>query len=275
MILKIFAASGFVVCFFTYYQFISRYFNISYPNSLLYSNTHYSQGYMQMLGSFKRISSTFTEPSYAGGCLVSFFTYHIFKAENNLRSLIFIALFLCATILTTSSTAVVGLAFTFLLFILFKCNLRIIFFMLITFVIIMILFPDYLKYTVINKLTSLSYVHRSLSNDISFKILLDSYGLGVGLGSNRPSSFLFYLLSNIGVLGVTAFFSLMFIIGYNYYCRFRSLDNTQMAIFTSFTVYLFCKIVAIPDLNDPFFWMVFCLLCLFRPRVLQKRTIRL
>lgn len=271
VIIKFFVLSGWIVCFFAYYQFISWHFNLPYPYKILNYNTHYSQGYMQMLGHFKRVSSTFLEPSLAGACLVSFLSFYIFKVKPTLIHTGSVVLFFVATILTTSSTIVVGFLVIFLLLVFLKRKLWVI---PVTFILILIatvFFPDYLSKVVVEKFSSISYIHRSLSNEISFKLLLDSYGLGVGLGSSRSSSFLFYLLSNVGVLGATAFIFLVFSVWSKYFFRFRLLDNNQMPVFASFTVYLACKIASVPDLNDPFFWVLLCLLCLFKPNVVSSR----
>jgi len=66
---------------------------------------------------------------------------------------------------------------------------------------------DYIDTVVLNKFNTDSGIQRSSWNTIAFQNFVDSWGLGVGLGTVRTSSLLVALLSNLGVLGV-AFYGL-------------------------------------------------------------------
>jgi hypothetical protein len=72
--------------------------------------------------------------------------------------------------------------------------------------------PEPLKYVgqfldtvLFRKMTSSSGVDRAAANWLAWTDFLQTYGLGVGLGSTRASSFALVLLSNLGVVGVLAF----------------------------------------------------------------------
>lgn len=54
---------------------------------------------------------------------------------------------------------------------------------------------------VLNKTQSSSYEERSMWTAVGWKALADTYGLGVGVGSTRTSSFFAAVMSNTGVLG--------------------------------------------------------------------------
>lgn len=58
---------------------------------------------------------------------------------------------------------------------------------------------------IVNKGSSDSYEFRSFANQMALRILFDTYGLGIGLGSHRPSSGLLSLLIGPGVLGTLLF----------------------------------------------------------------------
>jgi len=60
---------------------------------------------------------------------------------------------------------------------------------------------DLIDKTLVNKLGTDSGADRSRLNEGAFQTLLDSIGLGVGLGGARTSSFVLTLLSNLGVFG--------------------------------------------------------------------------
>lgn len=59
---------------------------------------------------------------------------------------------------------------------------------------------------VLNKTQSDSYEERTMWTAVGWKALLDTYGLGVGVGSTRTSNFATAVFSNTGVLGGLLFF---------------------------------------------------------------------
>ncbi|SMF93353.1 hypothetical protein SAMN02949497_0631 [Methylomagnum ishizawai] len=64
---------------------------------------------------------------------------------------------------------------------------------------------EFFDLTLVNKLDSASGRERSLWNQQAWVNFIDTYGLGIGFGSARASSFPMALLSNIGVIGVGLF----------------------------------------------------------------------
>jgi hypothetical protein len=71
---------------------------------------------------------------------------------------------------------------------------------------------DFVDITILSKPTSLSALERGSWNASGISNFFDSYGLGVGLGTVRTSSFAVALLSNVGVPG-TLFFLLFLLTG--------------------------------------------------------------
>ena len=63
---------------------------------------------------------------------------------------------------------------------------------------------------VIQKVTTQSGLERSSWNQLAISNFFDSYGLGIGLGTARASSFIFAVISNVGVPG-SALYILFFI----------------------------------------------------------------
>lgn len=64
---------------------------------------------------------------------------------------------------------------------------------------------SYVDLVVLNKAESDSGVERSSWNVVSFQNFLDSWGLGVGLGTTRASSFAVALLASVGIPGALFF----------------------------------------------------------------------
>jgi hypothetical protein len=57
----------------------------------------------------------------------------------------------------------------------------------------------------VGKSDSQSFVNRTTRDLHALQIAVDTYGIGVGLGSNRPSSLVTTLLSNVGIIGFLVF----------------------------------------------------------------------
>lgn len=68
----------------------------------------------------------------------------------------------------------------------------------------------YLDTTVFNKLGTDSGVERSSWNTLALQNFWESWGLGVGVGTTRASSFLMALLSSVGIIGLIFYCLLMF-----------------------------------------------------------------
>jgi hypothetical protein len=102
-----------------------------------------------------------------------------------------------------------------------------------------------------DKVDSSSYANRSSADLFSLDLSMYTYGFGVGVGSNRPSSFFPMLLSCTGVLG-TALFLVALVSLLSGALRNRDFHPTAWAL----TSLVFSKLVAGPDLSDPTMWFL-------------------
>lgn len=100
--------------------------------------------------------------------------------------------------------------------------------------------------TVVNdKVDSASYTERSGADTYSLGLVLDTYGVGTGLGANRASSFATSLLSTVGVLGAALLVAAIWILVRDTW----SVREVRPVLWTLVTL-LIAKVIAGPDLAD-------------------------
>jgi hypothetical protein len=102
-----------------------------------------------------------------------------------------------------------------------------------------------------DKVGSSSYANRSTANLFSIDLTWQTYGVGVGVGANRPSSFAATLLSCTGVLG-TALYAFAFVVILAGAVRVHRFQPAAWALVSL----MFSKLVAGPDLSDPTMWFL-------------------
>jgi hypothetical protein len=95
------------------------------------------------------------------------------------------------------------------------------------------------------KVGSSSFNDRSSADSRSYGLVLDTFGLGTGLGSNRGSSFAASLLSTVGVLGALLFAVVIVTL----LRRGWAVRSVRPALWALVTV-LIAKVVSGPDLAD-------------------------
>lgn len=106
-----------------------------------------------------------------------------------------------------------------------------------------------------DKKSSASYENRNAADAFSVDIAHQTSGIGVGVGSNRPSSFFAMLISCTGVLGLVLFAAAVVVIvvgamnaGARWYPAAWALIATIIG-----------KLVAGPDLSEPVMWFLLAL----------------
>ena len=273
IVLKAFLFSAYVAIFMVLYHSLSKFIQIPFPEGFLYSNPFYSQGFEQRVGGLFRANGTFSEPSLASTYLVgitcSFFTFKINNCTSFQQFLMFLMSFL-ALLVTTATTGYV--TFFIIMSILFmikffniiyrfkvkiatliKIVLLLFFTGLIFLIVINLDLLSSIESLTTSKNESDSFKHRIFSDLFAINIFLETYGFGVGLGSNRPSSYLTSLLSNLGVLGAGIMFYVIYVI---LQLTFKLRNNNEIRFFFLIFIATFIsQIFSIPDLTLPFFWL--------------------
>jgi hypothetical protein len=104
----------------------------------------------------------------------------------------------------------------------------------------------YVELTISDKVGSSSYSDRSDSDAVAYEALLNTFGLGAGVGASRASSFFPGLLSATGVIGTLLFAAMVTTL----IRRSSALREYHPVIWALVSV-LVVKIVSGPDLSDP------------------------
>lgn len=247
-------ASGFGL-----YQLIAYYTGLPWPSDFVNSNLGVGQFPEQVVSSVKRISATFWEPS-----LLSY----NFVGTIGLLLLGGLAtrvgwLVLVVQLLSTSSVGYVAfllLAAIWMVFASGSQQKKLRAAMAGMVVIALALAADFAftdgKVTssmLINKASSDSAINRSYANYLGLQSFLETWGLGVGMGSARASSLFATLLATTGVLGMATFvaFLLSLLSG-----SIGSADPIRRAFGFSLIGFSAVWLISIPDIAQPTFWLI-------------------
>lgn len=270
-----------IVLFFGYYQAVSIVTGIYFPKEILLSNEAYGLANETTIGILPRIHSVFSEPSFYAIYLTGVFAwvYVRFLAEESKKARFFLLLILAVvtvglflSLSTLGYMAVVIFLVMHSAFLLFSGRnarhlkfILILCFSILGICLILYYFVDgfdiIFDAVLFTKGDSDSSKHRLASDIFALDIVKKTYLLGVGLGSNRPSSFLTFLLSNVGVIGT----ALAILCGYLLMVRSAfarkgvtdprrlvGVESTGWAI----TVMLVAKVLGGSELNFPPMWIL-------------------
>jgi hypothetical protein len=217
-----FSWSGVFVAAVGAYQISCRMLGLAFPSWLFNSNQAWGQAPNQFIaGGFSRMSATFVEPSGAASFLAAWSVFELTLAisggRRNGRHWVWAAVGSVMLVETTSTTGYVTAGIMWMMvacdcgatilrrgWIKVKASLAVIGFGSAA-VIALITMPTawlLLDAVLINKGASQSALHRTSTLGRAVEVFQQSWGLGVGLGSNRAMSVFFYVLSNLGFPGM-------------------------------------------------------------------------
>ena len=221
-LINAFSWSGMFAAAVGLYQICCHRFGLPFPSWLFNSNQAWAELPNQLIsGGFSRISATFVEPSDAAVFLAAWSVFELSlamgRASHSGRHWLSAAAGIVVLIATASTTGYVtaavmsvvmawdcigtlfrygviktrvtlttlGLGFAGLAALAFSPSAG-----------------QLLDAVVFNKGASASAIHRTATFGRAVEVFLNSWGLGVGLGSNRAMSAFFYVLSNVGLPGL-------------------------------------------------------------------------
>jgi hypothetical protein len=204
------------------YQIICNPLGLPFPSWLFNSNQAWGELPNQLIsGGFSRISATFVEPSEAASFLAAWSVFELTLAMGHARQSG--RHWLCAAVgtvvlIATASTTGYVTAAVMCVVMAWDCISTLlrhgVIKIKVTLAVLglgsaglaaLALSPSaglLLDAVVFSKGDSVSALHRTATFGRAVAVFLSSWGLGVGLGSNRAMSALFYVLSNVGLPGL-------------------------------------------------------------------------
>lgn len=288
-----FTAASSVAVLLGVYQKISFSLGWPFPTTVVDSNgvVFRARGYEQATALFaRRVSSTFSEPSFAGAFLGAASIYYLVLAVRSpLHRWPRLTLALGAALVvlwTGASTGYAVLGASWGLFAVVELALPLLrrhsvraaalgIFATLTGLTILgaSLFWDrrwteVLNGVLLHKVVSVSAVRRFAADRVAWHVFLHTWGAGVGFGSERPSSLLLYLLGNVGVIGAGLFAVAMcwvFVALRRAWRRARGLEErAQMgALGWAIAANLLALLGAIPDPTWELMWALWAMTIVF------------
>jgi len=262
---KIYVYAFYLVVLILAAQSVCQITGIPFPHSLILNNPGYALWDAGGEVSGTRNPGSFSEPSVAGAFLVmycvGFLVQYLAEGKGGVHLLISLvasglvasggSLFTLCLLALPVLLAYIPFRFPWYINVRKAQRLAWVTFLFVTPVALALLFSGYseaLMMNTVSKKDSLSFVNRTASDLYALQLLPPTHFLGTGLGSNRASSLLTTLLSNVGVLGVLVFGT--------FYIRLFAKLPEQYAWFkwAGFALILnMC--IGVPDVTMPMLWI--------------------
>jgi len=253
--------------FFVFAQSIFQLSGVTFPDWLIRNNPGYGISDPSFISNGIRSPGSFSEPSFAGACLAMYCTSFIAEYLSGDGSVMRVLLSLAAVGTVASSGSLLALCICLLSVLVVYSPLRFpwyiniqrikrlaLIFVLVTIPIVIVLavsssYRSTLLANTISKGDSGSFFNRTASDLFALQLLFATHGIGVGFGSNRASSLLASLLSNVGVAGVLAF-------GIFYFGLFFELPKSYSWLKWAAFALLVNMCIDIPDVTFPPLWII-------------------
>jgi hypothetical protein len=244
-------------------QFICVLLRIEFPYFLLQNNPGYAMAEVGLDPS-ARVTGTFSEASGAGLALVIFYAGYFYQFFSGTGSAFKVILAAIAIGLVRSSAALAAMAVSTILILVLHPFYRFPWTIrgprlaklmaVLAGAILVLLSPlsaTLREYTT-EKNETLSFIHRTAADMFSLQLSADTHWLGVGLGSNRPSSLIASLLSTVGIPGLIIFLLLIIQVA-------RNAKGEHAWLRWSLFAAAFDMALGGPDITQPVIWLVMIL----------------
>ena len=225
-----------------------------------------------------RLQGLFQEPSMFAPLLVGFFSWAFYQTIEFRKKIYFVfsILTLIMIFFTISTTAYISVVVMTVIIILHSKFIKFdfrkiainlnkmttIFLIIALTICIVIIFASLfirwqnitkiINFAIFKKTETSSFKNRAISDIHALKLFIQTYGLGVGLGSNRPSSLITYLLSQLGFVGTLLFF--IFVLKIITYTKLRLKKSHFMGYYFLVPAVIISQILSYPDITNPTLW---------------------
>ncbi len=270
-----------VATLFVAWDWLAHSVGIYFPDAFLHSNAFYATAHEQAFGDIARISGPFSEPSalaYAYGGFLAYASGR-YLADRTARALLMVLAAVGALVVSTSTTAYALLALWVVAMLVAlplsrlmgggmpqggRSRLAVAGLVLLAVagaVGFVRTHQDDIQLvyerSIAGKTETSSFEDRTAADRMGYEAFETTWGMGIGLGSHRPSTLPSALLSNVGLAGTLAF---VVFIGL---CLRRFGDTAAWAQggralwpFRAFTLgFLAAHLVSSPNMNSPLLWL--------------------
>ncbi len=243
-----------------FYQVGGFYLNLPWPDSIINSNIGVTQLDNQTALGVKRMSSTFIEPSIMAMHFLGMFGLLFLGQQNKVLGVAV----LMALLVSTSSTAYFGLIALIGIWLITSvaAERKETFSALVVLVVctLLALSADYVfldgrltQKLILEKFSGHSGEARLNADHLAFSALIDSFGLGTGVGSARASSLPASLAATVGIPGLIFFVAFLATI---LIPLVKSRSKLDRSIFLGMSGLLVGWMISAPDINFPVFWIL-------------------
>jgi hypothetical protein len=263
---KMFRRAAYVVVAAIFLQMACYWTGVPFPDQLLNNNPGY--GLVPITEVNLRPAGSFTEPSMAGAVLAAIIAAFLWSYFAGKMNILRAAIAICACALVASSSSILAIAFVLVLLVMANPIFRFPWFIRLSavrrmsafivcgaFMALMLVVPSVRTMLVsqtLEKGSSDSALVRFGADLFAIGLTIQTHGLGVGLGSNRPSGLAASLLSQVGLAGFVLFFSAAAATLWKLPKQDRWISMAALALLLAMTF-------GIPDLSFPFLWVLFAL----------------
>jgi hypothetical protein len=279
---KVFFAAFWLLLCIMVLQMLCFYIGLPFPSDVINNNHHMSIANLGFSGSL-RPNGTFSEPSTEGCMLVAVMMGSIAMYIKKGKGLLLMGGALLGILLIASTTAFLALGMGFILVMIcypivrFPCFIRItrlkragILALLsvcsLSALVIPVVRNSVVEQTLNKGTSSLSLAIRIASDVYAFQVAYNTFGIGVGLGSTRASSFISTTLSTIGVTGFLLFVIMTKQFFQNELGEYFWLKWLAVGMIVNMSF-------GVPDITLPLLWIPFALIArAAQPKNIQDST---
>lgn len=260
---KAFRWSSYFVILMILLQFSFFWLGLPFPDKILNNNPGYAL--VNISTDTLRPNGTFTEPSMAGAVLAALTAVYLWEYFAGKATILKAGIAVIACLLVASTSSLMAVLIVFVILVISHPVIRLPWFIRVDRVkrlsalfisaailgLLMIIptFRSILLAQTIEKGASNSALVRFGADAFAFNLLMKTHGLGVGLGSNRPSSLVAALLSQVGILGFLLFICAAWTTLSHLLKEHRWIGMAGLGLLLSMAL-------GLPDLSFPFMWVL-------------------